>query len=217
MRRKPLIRKGTIFAALFAIFIMMFWTSDWLAAVGFGLASLILIIAITMPTNRYARWIRVLRFLLILIAISIAWFSIVDHSRWYEYCENCDDHRFVDETRICGIPVISKNHPYHINTVSQIRTDLGMPCTHSFQRMHLVRVWGLAICARPCSSVTCCLSSGERFYDNAVSQRIRQYAADRPDEARKLYHRIVNLDDFDAMHRFISEIITSDSTPKRRP
>jgi hypothetical protein len=206
MAPKFTIRTLFFVVTIAAVCSLMVRTSDWLAAMGFGLAALIVSAAAKLRmTIHNRRMCHALRCFLFLVASPIAWISIVDGSTWYEWCPNCSDHCFVDELRFCGIPVSSTHYPFHVDDRSRIRSDLGMPCDHVFEREHLVRKWGLLICAKPCIGITCCLASDPK-YDDDVATRMQQYANDNPTEAHELYNRIVNEDDFDAMHAFIAKM-----------
>jgi len=195
-----------------AVCAWMMRTSDWLAAMGFGLAALAALVAAKMrPSPRHLRLSRCLRCSLFLAACTLTWFSTVDRSNWYESCPGCRDHRFVTELRVCGLPIDTTHYPFHIDTRSRIRGDLGMPCDHRFEREHIVRLWGLAICARPCMGVTCCVYNDPAYYNVEVARRTRRFAAAHPREARELCARIVNHDDFDAMHAFIAKMKAGDT------
>ncbi len=207
MAPKFTLRMLFIVVAICAVCALLVRTSDWIATVGFGLSALIVIVAINFtPAFLGTRWNRGIRYLALLAAGVIAWFSIVDYSRSYDWCAQCSDHRFIDELRICGIPAWSMHGDLHIDNVSRLRTDLGMPCEHRFEREHLVRVWGLVCCARPCIGITCCLSGDPDYYDDHVSLHARQFAAENADDAIKLCKLVVETQDYDAMHAFIAKM-----------
>jgi hypothetical protein len=117
--------------AICAVCALIGRTSDWIAAIGFGLSAVIVMLAINLSPEAHSNQLsRGIRYVLLLLGCVIAWFSLVDHSHSFESCDHCFDHRFIGEYRICGIPVWSKYGDFHTNHVSRLRTDLGMPCQH---------------------------------------------------------------------------------------
>jgi hypothetical protein len=191
--------------AISAIFAWLLRTNDWLAVAGIALAAFAVTLAVKSRTwTNFPRLATMAPFSLILIASGLSWFSMVDRSVWWECCQDCGDHRHVEGLRIVGIPIVTTQSSFHTDTVSLIRRDLGMPCTHDFARTQLARAWGLTIWARPCGGITCCLSDDGEYYNDDVRARVRQYAASNPTEACELGNRIVNDNDFVAMHAFIA-------------
>ena len=81
-----------------------------------------------------------------------------------------------------------------------------MPCDHEFESQHLVRAWGLLVAWRPRIGITCCLSGDLDFYDENVAARTRRFADENPAEARELCEKIVDANDYAAMHAFISRM-----------
>jgi hypothetical protein len=153
------IRGLMIIVAVCAFFAWLLRTNDWLVAAGIALAALAVTLAAKLRTEAsFPRLATMGRFLLMLVASGLAWFSVVDWSVWWECCQNCGDHRHVEGLRIVGIPIVATHYSFHTDNVSLIRRDLGVPCTHDFARMQLARAWGLAIRARPWGGITCCLS-----------------------------------------------------------
>lgn len=76
---------------------------------------------------------------------------------------------------------------------------------------HLARSWGLVICGPPWIGGTCCIAGDPEYYNDAVSERTRRFASENPTQARELYDRVVNHDDFDAMYSFIARMKQGDA------
>ncbi|MBW3596374.1 MAG: hypothetical protein KY475_03755 [Planctomycetes bacterium] len=205
MATRYTIRTVIVVVTIFALCSLMLRTSHWLAAIGLGVAAFLLLLAAKIPASfGNAPWRWGLRGGLALSALSIAWFSLVDVSIFFKYCPDCSDHRHIRQVRVGGISVASTYAPVHRDIRSLIRADLGRPCEHAYKREHLARLWGLIVCARPCTGITCCLSGDPEYYNVEVARRVRKFAIDHPDRARELCDRIVDEDDFGAMHSFIA-------------
>ena len=198
------IRTLLLVTALSSVCALVIRTNDWIAALGIAIAACIVLFASRLPLPHWSRALVVgFRGAVVLLGAVIAWFSMVDRSYGCEWCDHCTEHRFVDEYRVCGIPVWTLRGKNHVDCVSRLRTDLGISCSHRYQREHLERAWGLVYLARPRIAVTCCLDTSD-YYSEQVSLRVRQFAVDNPEAARCLYDRVFKHEDYDAMHAFIA-------------
>ena len=203
-------RLRTIFflTALSSVVALTLSASTWLAALGVGLAILIGRCALAM---RAVRFRIAMQLVLILFSIGMLWINGVDRSIWYEYCPICGDHRFIVETRICGIAIFTNTGMMHEGNQSLMRTDLGKPCAHTFESEHASRVWGLLLVGKPyprimpgCASThICCFGRDEAYYDIPTRKRVQKFAKENPAIASQLFERIVEKDDFDLMHQLI--------------
>jgi len=194
----------------------MFGTSDWIAAVGYGIASAIVVCALHgfTPISKSSKFVRTV---FVLVGVLVGWCSVVDESLWFEHCSHCREHRYVREIRMFGLPIWEQRAENHIGITERLRTDLGFPCEHKFDnRMHLVRKWGLVHAARPRSGITCCLVDEPVYYDNLVAQQTRRFAQENPIEARQLAQRVVNDNNFDEMHDFIAAMKRNISEETRK-
>jgi hypothetical protein len=181
--------------------------TDWVAAVGFAAAIFYWTIAFKLFSDSACRRVNmVVRFIASLLAAVLMWFSVVDFSVSRDWCTECGEHRYIQEFRVCGIPIWTTYGEFHENVLGRFRTDLGFPCKNNFDRMHLVRAWGLLYCARPCSGGTCCLIGDPDYYSEDVSKLARQFASENPSEASALYKVIVEEMNYDAMHKFITRL-----------
>lgn len=205
MRATFSIRALLLLTTIASLSASMVRTSDWIAAIGFcGCAAMF-------GLAKASRHQRIISRTLTAVAIVIGWFSIIDYSYVYEWCKQCDEHRFIHQVRLCGLPVWNARGSNHVNNLSRLRRDLGVPCKHTYEPQHLVRAWGLVYCARPCSHITCCLTGDPEYYDYQVSKRAKQFARDNPNAAQQLCHRIINNEDYDEMHSFITTMKKPDA------
>lgn len=195
------IRELLLVTIIAALCTTMLWTSHWLSAAGFGIASAVVMGAWRGGTAD-TRGQRLRRMALILVCSLVGWVSVVDLSSWYEWCHHCTEHRFVHAVRVCGLPLWHARGHNHVGNLARLRSDLGFPCSHQYERQHLVRVWGF-VYARPAIGITCCLSGNPSYYDDGVSERVRDFACKHPEAARRLCEHIVNQEDYDEMHAFI--------------
>ena len=207
MAMKPTftIRALLVLTAIVAACASLIRSSDWVAALGVAIMVALLFGAVQLRRRfRDQASARMLRGVLIGVAAVIGWFSIVDFSYWYEWCNHCREHRFVREYRVWAIPFYTYHEPNHVDILGRLRVDLGMTCDHQYERHHVLRMWGLIYPARPCTSLTCCFCEDPEYYNERVSRRVRQFAAEDPLAARRLCERIVNNEDYDAMRAFIA-------------
>jgi len=195
-----------LLTAVAAVCALMVRTSDWLAAAGFALAAIVFLVAVNSPLAFVGPMMsRGIRALLVLVALTGAWFTVVDRSEWLEGCPGCGETRSIHQYRVCGIPCSSRIVLYKYNHLSRLRSDLGMPCGHEFERQHRVRAWGLVYYARPCIGGTWGLAGDSSYYNEDVSRRVRAFAKDNPEEARELCKHILD-DDYAAMRAFLARI-----------
>lgn len=186
-------------------------SSTWFAAVGVGLAMLIGLFALAMRAIRFRR---AKQLVLLLFSTGMFWISAVDRSTWYEFCPICRDHRFIVETRLCGIALVTHTGALHEGNQSLMRTDLGKPCAHTFEREHASRIWGFLVAGKPyphimpgcVSTHICCFGRDETYYNMPARERIRKLAQENPTIASQLFERIVHKDDFDLMHQLIEAV-----------
>ena len=181
--------------------------TDWVSAVGFAVAIFYWTIAFKLFSYS-ATWrlSLVMRCVASLPAAVILWFSVIDFSVSRDWCIQCQEHRYIQEFRFCGMPIWTTYGEFHENVLGRFRTDLGFPCKHNFDRMHLVRAWGLMYCARPCSGGICCLIDDPDFYSEDISKLTRQFASENPSKASALYKVIVEEMNYDAWHDFVIEM-----------
>ena len=83
------------------------------------------------------------RFAMAIVAILVVWFAAIRESVYVEACVHCGSLRTTTETRLFGLLVSHKTQSARDSFVSQVATDLGMPCPHTFERGLYARRYGL--------------------------------------------------------------------------
>lgn len=198
------IRTLLLITVVAAICALMIRTSDWVAVLGFAVSAALIMVAVHTFRSTQNRATKGVCVVFLVVAAGVGWFAVVDYSYFHEGCTHCGVHHFVSEHRVCGLAVRSLRGPTHDSYLARLRTDVGMPCQHEYERWHLVRAWGLVYCARPRIGITCCLGFDEEYYNERVSQRAQEFARNNPDAARELLEHIQQHEDDDEMHAFIA-------------
>lgn len=160
---------------------------DWLSGVALagGIAGIVIACRAKMPSNHKLRN-GLLRSVLFLLSLGAIWTAAVDRSIFLDHCTVCYDHRYVQEDRVCGIPVHVVEGMTHRTLGSLLAGDLGRTCDHQSRRQHRVRNWGLWYSGRPAIGGMCCIMGLELQYSDAVSERVRRLAREEPDQAAEL-------------------------------
>ncbi|PHS03056.1 MAG: hypothetical protein COA78_19205 [Blastopirellula sp.] len=197
-----------ILVAISSVCALILRSSHWIAAIVFGVAGCLMFYAVKMPApQRYHRISFGVRCFLGFLACVLMWFSAIDHSHYYEWCNLCHAHHYSDEVRICGVPVQTVHEePHNPTYFDRFIVDIGKPCKHEIESDRLGQAWGLMLYLRPVNNYLCCLTGGPDNYNQGVSERIQQFAKENPEEASALYKKVVNEDDFDAMFAFIESM-----------
>jgi hypothetical protein len=177
--------------------------SDSYAAAGVALAFLGFFAATLIRRKRKQREARIA---LWLVAATLFWFAAVDRSVFYEYCRGCGIHHYMIEYRFLGVTLIASKHDEHHDLLARIARDLGKPCTHDYDRKHLVRLWGFLFPGRPCTGITCCLGGGEDTYDVRLRPRVLEKAKQQPEFAEEFHRRVLQDKDYDYLVEFLAEL-----------
>lgn len=141
----------------------------------------------------------------IVAACGIFWIVAVDVSTFYSGCEHCGHHWRTCEFRILGYALWKKQYGEHQCEIKEIAEDLGAPCPHKYQRMHLVRLWGVVYYIHPRTSVMCCLAV-EPWYDDEMRQRVRSLTRENPELGEEFRRRGLLNNDYTYLNMFVRQL-----------
>jgi hypothetical protein len=141
-------------------------------------------------------------------ALVLLWFVAVDRSVFFERCEHCDTHAYIVQYRVYGIPLSSSKQFVHGQLLSWIARDLGAPCPHKYERVHLTRHWGLLYCARPKIGIVCCFRDPDRdsYYYRQYREVLSLKARKEPQLGEEFRERVLLQQDMDYLPRFFQEL-----------
>jgi hypothetical protein len=163
--------------------------SDWVAGVGLFVAFLLFDLS-----RRKIDWPflpRVVRGGLLMAAMLLGWFMVVDRFVTMESCWACYMYHFNVEYRILGVAVVRTRSDDHDDFLCRMATDLGKPCNHRYIDGAKWRHWGLLIPARPFHRGIIAIVD-ERDYDDIYGDRIIELGKRHPELADEFHEKILN-------------------------
>ncbi len=142
-----------------------------------------------------------------LLGLGLLWMMAVDRSWIREVCVDCDLDRDVGQYRVFRIPIYERVLHQYNTEYCRIAEDLGMPCSHRFQRWQMTRWWGLFYPARPSFCGTLRLSGGPDFYDEDMAKIVRAKARASPGLAEEFHRKAILERDSAYRRAFLQDLI----------
>lgn len=158
-------------------------------------------IYLKMPPFRYGR---LLRGVLLGIAIVVVWMVGVDYSRFHDECDHCGSRWDVEEVRVFHQPVWSRKGEDVAPSLRLIAEDLGAPCPHEYHRWHRWRLWGFFWPGPPFINGILGLSGGD-WYLRENRDYVRSLGGRDPKIGKEFQAALLN-HDYNTVQGIISQV-----------
>ncbi len=148
-------------------------------------------------------WWRLARMGASLVGAICLWFAAVDLCHQVHWCQRCDLHYHTIEVRSYRWPLWQRRSDNHSDYLSEIATDLGVPCQHPYRTETLLRLWGFAL-PHPAVGGTCGFSDTGAYAD--LRPYVLEMATENPDLPAEFARQALDEQDRDYIKQFFREI-----------
>jgi hypothetical protein len=139
------------------------------------------------------------------------WFLAVDQSWFIDECPTCGYMRHVFQFRVLTLPA-REDRRNRLTILQRVAADVGVECRHPLlKRFHRQRLWGLYFCACPCNRSLYDLDTDDSWYDEAVSNRIKQFVSANPHLRNEFVEKVLEKRDFEYYRAFLSQATSHQS------
>jgi len=148
-------------------------------------------------------WWRLARVGASVVGVVCLWFAAVDLCHQVHWCPRCGSHFHTIETRYYRWPLWQRRSENHGNYLSEIATDLGVPCQRPHQTEMLLRLWGFAV-PYPAVCGICCLDGGGTYAD--IRPYVLAMAKENPNLAAEFERKAFDEQDHTYIQKLFDEI-----------
>lgn len=148
-------------------------------------------------------WWRLARVGASVMGVVCLWSAAVDLCHQVHWCQRCGSHFHTIETRYYRRPLWQRRSDNHGDYLSEIATDLGVPCQHPYRTTTWLRLWGFAL-PYPAVGGICSISDGGTYAD--LRPYVLEMAKENPDLPAEFERKALDEQDRDYIQQFFGEI-----------